>query len=152
MRPLKLFLDSSFVIYLRYAESDEVESYVHRLLERAVGSGSRLLVNMSIIDEAIWILTRKYRIPIGNVLEFMDRLGPLFDVVALDYMDYDAMKEAITEYRLRPSDALHVASMRRTGAVYIASEDEEFDKIPWVRRVWLGTRYETPIFEGSRAL
>lgn len=145
MRPLKLFLDSSYVIYLRYAESDEIEKYVHSLLEQGVKGDFQLLVNMIVVDETIWILTRKYGIPLGEVFEFIDRLIPLFDVIALDYMDYDAMKEVITKHGLKPSDALHAASMRRKGTVYIASEDEEFDKIPWIRRVWLGTKYERPI-------
>lgn len=142
---MKLFLDSSYLIYLRYAESDDIAKYVHSLLERAVKGGSQLLVNMIVIDETIWILMRKYGVPIEEILEFIDRLIPLFDVIALDYMDYDVMKEAISKYGLKPSDAFHIASMRRTRTVHIASEDEEFDKIKWIRRVWLGTRHEMPV-------
>jgi len=40
---------------------------------------------------------------------------------------------------LKPSDAIHIASMGKSGAKHIVSEDEEFDKIPWIKRIWLDT-------------
>ena len=139
---MKLFLDSSFVIYLRYAESDAIEQYVHSLLEHSAKGDFQLIVNMIVIDETTWILMRKYRRPATEVLEFVDRILPLLDVIPLNREDYDAMKRAITTYGLRPSDALHVASMEKVGAVRIASEDQVFDKVPSLKRTWLGTRYE----------
>jgi len=145
MKCLKLFLDSSYLIYLRYAENDEVEGYVHALLERAVETGAELLVNMIVIDEAMWILCRKYGRSMQEVLEFIDRLIPLFGVVALDYADYDPLKEAVAKYRLKPSDGMHVASMKKAATVYMVSEDAEFDEVDWIKRVWLGTPYEKPV-------
>lgn len=136
---MKLFLDSSYIIYLRYAESDEVAEYTGSLLKKAVESGTKLLVNMIVIDEVLWILTRKYQISLSEVMEFIDKLLPLLDVVPLDYLDYDEMKKAMVNYGLKPSDALHSASMSKTKTAHIVSEDKEFDKVPWVKRVWLDT-------------
>jgi len=130
------------VIYLRYAESDEIKRYVHDLLERSTKRAFQLMVNMIVIDETIWILTRKYRRPTSEVLEFVDRVLPILNVIPLNREDYDTMKGAITTYGLKPSDALHVASTKKAGAVHIASEDEEFDRVPSLKRAWLGTQYE----------
>ena len=139
---MKLFLDSSYLIYLRYAERDEVADYASRLLKEAVERETRLLVNMIVIDETIWILIKKYHIPLSEALELTDRLAPLLDIVRLNYSDYDVMKKVMVNYRLRPSDALHIASMNKTKTEHIASEDKEFDKIPWIRRVWLNTPHK----------
>lgn len=142
---MKLFLDSSYVIYLRYAKIDEVAEYTNALLKKAVESGSRLLVNMIVIDETIWILTKKYEIVLDEVFELIDHLFPLLDVVPLDYSDYHVMKEVMVDRGLKPSDALHVASMSKIGSDYIVSEDREFDKVPWIKRVWLDTPYKAPL-------
>lgn len=47
--------------------------------------------------------------------------------------------ESITtlKYGLPPSDALHLAAMELNGIDTVVSEDEELDKVPWVRRIWL---------------
>ncbi|MEM2277158.1 MAG: type II toxin-antitoxin system VapC family toxin, partial [Thermoproteota archaeon] len=39
------------------------------------------------------------------------------------------------DYGLKPSDALHIASMNKMGIRHIVSEDKEFDKIPFIERM-----------------
>ncbi len=41
-------------------------------------------------------------------------------------------------YGLKPSDAIHVATMKKAGTAEIVSEDRDFDKIDWVKRIWIG--------------
>jgi len=139
MRLLRLFLDSSYLIYLRYSENDEIFNYVISFLERAFKRGDNLFINMVVVDEVLWILTRKYRVPLGEVFELMDQLMPLLKVVPIDYADYDVLRKAMVNYGLKPSDALHIASMNKAGIKHIVSEDNEFDKIPWVKRIWIST-------------
>ena len=134
---MKIFLDSSYLIYLGYSMSDEIFNYVTNFLRESVERGDRLFVNMIVVDEVLWILTKKYKVPLSEALELMDRLMPLIEVIPLDYMDYDDMRRIIMNYGLKPSDALHVASMRKAGIKHIVSEDKEFDKIPWIKRTWL---------------
>ena len=134
----KLFLDSCYLIYLRYAEEDEVAEYTWNLLLRAVKEGTELITNMIVVDEAVWILTTKYRIDLSEVFELLDSALPLVGVIRLDYADYDGMKEAMREYGLGPSDALHISSMKKAGASRIVSEDKGFDRVPWIKRVWMG--------------
>ena len=134
---MKIFLDSSYLIYLGYSMSDEIFNYVTNFLRESVERGDRLFVNMIVVDEVLWILTKKYKVPLSEALELMDRLMPLIEVIPLDYMDYDDMRRIMMNYGLKPSDALHVASMRKAGIKHIVSEDKEFDKIPWIKRTWL---------------
>ncbi|RLI00673.1 PIN domain nuclease, partial [Candidatus Bathyarchaeota archaeon] len=99
--------------------------------------GDRLFVNMIVVDEVLWILTKKYKIPLDEVLELTDQLMPLLEVIPVDYTDYDVMRKTMMKYGLKPSDALHIASMNKAGIKHIVSEDEEFDKIPSIKRIWL---------------
>ena len=140
MRLLRLFLDSSYLIYLRYSESDKIFNYVTNFLKESVERGDRLFINMIVVDEVLWILTKKYKISLSEALELMDQLMPLLEVIPVDYTDYDVMRKTMMNYGLKPSDALHIASMNKTGIKHIVSEDEEFDKIPWIKRIWLNTR------------
>ena len=134
---MRLFLDSSYLIYLRYSESDQIFNYVTNFLKESIKRGDRLFVNMIVVDEVLWILTKKYEIPLDEVLELTDQLMPLLEVIPVDYTDYDVMRKMMMKYGLKPSDALHIASMNKAGIKHIVSEDEEFDKIPSIKRIWL---------------
>lgn len=136
---MKVFLDSSFMIYLKYAKDDKVSDFSLELLVRAIKLGAQLISNIIAMDEVIWILTHKYGVSRTEVFELTDKLGSLLDIVPLDRSDYDPMKVFMSSYNLKPSDALHAASMKRSNVQYIASEDKDFDALPGIRRIWLDT-------------
>lgn len=48
--------------------------------------------------------------------------------------DLDVMCKAMEQYHLRPRDALHFAAMRKANCFDLASNDQDFDRIPQVRR------------------
>ncbi|MEM2821610.1 MAG: type II toxin-antitoxin system VapC family toxin [Thermoproteota archaeon] len=125
------------MIYLRYSEDDKIFDYVTNLLKEAVERKDLLFVNMLVINETIWILNKKYRIPLSEIIELIDKLIPLLEIIPIDYGDYDIMKKIMLDYGLKPSDALHIASMNKMGIRHIVSEDKEFDKIPFIERMWL---------------
>ncbi len=64
------------------------------------------------------------------------RLRELPNLIIVDVLasDLDAMTEAMTQYHLRPRDALHYAAMQRVGCLDLASNDPHFDRIPAIRR------------------
>ncbi|MEM2494139.1 MAG: type II toxin-antitoxin system VapC family toxin [Nitrososphaerota archaeon] len=42
-------------------------------------------------------------------------------------------------YNLKPSDAIHLATMEKVGIKNIVTEDEDFDKVKEVKRIWLNS-------------
>ena len=136
---MRVFLDSSFMIYLKYAADDKISNFSLELLDGAIKLGTQLISNIIAIDEVIWILEHKYGVSRAEVFELTDKLGSLLDIVPLDRSDYDPMKAFMNSYNLKPSDALHVASMKRNNIQHIVSEDGDFDALPWIKRVWLDT-------------
>ena len=53
------------------------------------------------------------------------------DVTAADILE---MHRNILEYKLRPRDALHLATLRRAGCLQIVSHDGGFDRVPEISR------------------
>lgn len=136
MSSTSVFLDANYIIYLRYAEDDEIYEYCVELLKKLDEYGP--ITNIVVIDEVVWILRRKYGIEEGEIFDFLDRVVEFLTIIQLDDEDYKRMKEFMLNYDLKPSDALHVSTMSKTKTSYIISEDGEFDRVEWVRRVWLG--------------
>ncbi|RLI85002.1 MAG: PIN domain nuclease [Archaeoglobales archaeon] len=133
---LKVFLDANYIIYLKYSQSDEIFNYCIDLLKKLENYG--LLTNIAVVNEIIWILNRKYGVDLSEVFEFLDRVLDFVTVISLGREDYEVVKEIMLRYKLKPSDAMHVASMKKAGVKHIVSEDPDFDRVEWIKRVWVG--------------
>ena len=66
-----------------------------------------------------------------------DIVLPFAEVLPLSLNEYHVSVEEIGEDHLKPSDTLHVASMRLNGVAIIASENRELDVASKTRRIWL---------------
>lgn len=62
---------------------------------------------------------------------------PFAEVTPLDAGDLYTAEKYLVSYNIKPSDALHIATMEKAGASLIVSEDKEFDRITWIERLWL---------------
>lgn len=133
---MKVFLDANYIIYLKYSQSDEIFNYCIDLLKKLENYG--LLTNIAVVNEIIWILNRKYGVDLSEVFEFLDRVLDFVTVISLGSEDYEVVKEIMLRYKLKPSDAMHVASMKKAGVKHIVSEDPDFDRVEWIKRVWVG--------------
>jgi hypothetical protein len=136
MSSTRVFLDANYLIYLRYAENGEIYEYCVELLKKL--DEDEPITNVVVIDEVVWILKRRYGVDEAEIFDFLDRMVEFLTIIQLDEGDYNRMKGFMLNYGLKPSDALHVSTMSKTKTSYIISEDGEFDRVEWVRRVWLG--------------
>lgn len=55
----------------------------------------------------------------------------------LGLTEYQIAKDAMLNYGLKPSDALHVGTMRGQDIVTIVSEDSDFDDVDELERIWI---------------
>jgi len=62
---------------------------------------------------------------------------PCTEVIPIAEEDLQATERFLTEYDIKPSDAIHLATMEKAGIALIASEDEDFDAVRGIRRIWL---------------
>ena len=61
------------------------------------------------------------------------------EVILLAEEDLQATERYLADYDVKPSDAIHLATMDKLGITSIVSEDEELDAVKGIKRVWLDT-------------
>ena len=75
----------------------------------------------------------------ATVASLLRRLRAFTFLTVLDVLtqDLDTLSEAMTQYHLRPRDALHYAAMQHAGCFALASNDPHFDRVPAIKRYTL---------------
>ncbi len=133
---MKVFLDSCFLIYLNTMTSEN-RKLLEELFKKLLSE--QLFINMLVVDELLYV-SRKYGVAYDVTLDFLKSIIlPYTGVVPIDEEDFKPIEKYLVNYNLKPSDAVHLATMEKTGASSIVSEDEDFDKVKEVKRIWLST-------------
>ena len=65
------------------------------------------------------------------------RAFPNLFLVDVTSSDLAVMDEAMSQYHIRPRDALHLAAMQKCGCLSLVSHDPDFDRVPQVHRYTL---------------
>jgi hypothetical protein len=133
----KLFLDANIVIYLNTVTGEErpvIDRFFKSLLRQ------RLFTNMLVLDETLHVSKRHYAVPYAMTMNFLRRAFlPYTEIIPIAEEDLEATERYLTKYDVKPSDAIHLATMEKLGIASIVSEDEELDSVKGIRRVWLDT-------------
>jgi predicted nucleic acid-binding protein len=133
----KLFLDANLVIYLNTVTGEErptIDRFFKSLLRE------HLFTNMLVLDETLHVSRRRYGVPYAVTLGFLRRAFLAYtEIIPIAEEDLQATERYLTKYDVKPSDAIHLATMDKAGITSIVSEDEELDTVKGIRRVWLDT-------------
>jgi len=136
---VKAFIDANFLIYLntlrdRYALS-LFENFFEELLAEHV-----LFTDILVLDEVLYVSRSKYRVPYPITIKLLNKLIPKYiSLTPLTLKEYVKAIEVIERYDLKPSDAIHAATCIVNNIKYIVSEDQEFDKVEGIERLWIRT-------------
>ena len=133
---MRLFIDTNLFVYLN---SNIDEDLARRLdaFYAALLRENEVYTNVLVLDELIHVSKRKYGVSYSETISFIeDVILPAVRVLPVTFNDYLTAKEIILKYSLRPSDALHIATIQNNGLQAIVSEDDEFDRLP-LKRLWL---------------
>jgi predicted nucleic acid-binding protein len=132
---LKVFLDACFLIYLNTSTHDERRS-LDDLFKRILVED--LYMNLLVMDETLYISRSKYGVPYETTLSFFKNIIlPYTEVISIGESHIDALEKYLLQHGIKPSDAIHLSAMENKGIVNIVSEDEVFDKVEGINRVWL---------------
>ncbi|MEM2208717.1 MAG: type II toxin-antitoxin system VapC family toxin [Nitrososphaerota archaeon] len=133
---MKIFIDSCFLIYLNIMTDDKrkiLEDFFKKLLKE------QLFINMLIIDEVLYI-SKKYGFHYDVTLDFLRNiLLPYIEIIPIEEKDLKLIEKFLLNYNLKPSNAIHLATMEKVGIKNIVTEDEDFDKVKEVKRIWLNS-------------
>ncbi|MEB3787278.1 MAG: type II toxin-antitoxin system VapC family toxin [Desulfurococcales archaeon] len=132
---MRIFVDASLVIYLNVPlpedEAKVIEGFWLELVD-----GHSLYTDVLVLDEVVYVSRRKYRVPVNETLEFIDRIVLQYvDVLPLRLDEYLEARDILRRHSVNPSDALHAAVVRLNRLDAVASEDKDFDKLG-IRRLW----------------
>ena len=136
---MKAFIDANFLIYLntlrdRYALS-LFENFFEELLAEHV-----LFTDILVLDEVLYVSRSKYKVPYPITIKLLNKLIPKYiSLTPLTLKEYVKAIEVIERYDLKPSDAIHAATCIVNNIKYIVSEDQEFDKVEGIERLWIRT-------------
>lgn len=96
-----------------------------------------LFTNMLVIDEVLYI-SRKYGLPYDVTIDFFRRIVvPYTEIIPIGEGEMKPLEKCLLKYNLKPSDAIHLATMETAGVNHIVSEDEDFDRVKEIKRIWL---------------
>jgi len=91
-----------------------------------------------VLDELIYASKRKYRTPYTMTSDLVETIIlPYVTVVEIGEEEYREAANLIAMLSLKPSDALHLATMKLNNIKILISKDKEPDKTPNLVRVWL---------------
>ncbi len=134
---MRVFIDAPLLIYLNTLTNSGYrmlyENFYINVLVRY-----RPYTDVLALDELIYISKRKYGIPYDVSIEFVQTsVLPYVTILNLGEEEYVHATKLMTEYNLKPSDALHVGAMISNNITTIISEDKEFDRVKMIKRLWL---------------
>jgi len=108
-----------------------VDKLFRRLLEES------LFINMLVIDETLYT-SKRYQVPYNITLNFLREIVlPYVEIIPIEEEDLKPTEKYLLKYGLKPSDAIHLATMEKAGVNHIVTEDEEFNRVEEVKRIWL---------------
>ncbi|RLG73741.1 MAG: PIN domain nuclease [Thermoprotei archaeon] len=136
---MKAFIDANFLVYLNTLRDRGVlslfENFFEKLLTEYV-----LFTDILVLDEVLYVSKSKYKVPYPITIKFLNRLIPKYiNIAPLTLKEYVKAVEIVEQYGLKPSDAIHAATCIINNIKYIVSEDQEFDKIKNIERIWIKT-------------
>lgn len=134
---MKIFIDSNLLIYLNCIGYEDARAvYENFYLELL--SNYKAYTDLLVLDEVIFISRKKFKIPYEVSIAFLDSIVlPYVKILSIGEQEYIKMKTLINKYGLKPSDAIHLATMQVNNISRIASEDRELDRVEGIKRIWI---------------
>lgn len=129
-----IFLDTNILIYAVGAPHP-LQAACQRVVQQARDGSLECNINTETIQEIMHVLTRRGQSGHANRLaqDLCNMFPQMLPVLREDMLD------ALALLRQNPAlparDAVHAATMRRTGIAEIMSMDPHFDRIPGIRRI-----------------
>jgi len=130
-----IFVDANIFIYVLVKSPKEAYENSRRILQR-IENGEETLTSTAIIQEVVdWLEYNNRKREVKNFITAinsylaMSIINTAWDdmLAALDYME---------KHDIDFVDALTLQTMRKNNAEEIYSNDTDFDRIDWVKRIW----------------
>jgi len=131
-----IYLDANFFIFalLDNTSKGERARDIHR---RIASGGEKAATSPLAIDELMWVLIRARKEHLLRMAVEDIYSTPNLDVTTITSTVPLVALEIIERYKLKPRDAFQIATMKENKLKEILTDDSDFDKVEWVRRIKL---------------
>lgn len=131
------YLDANVFIYAFAGEGETGDAA--RTIVRQVAEGKEAATATLTVDEVVWVLMRTAGRPEAIAQgERMMRI-PNLRFVPVRQLDVVRSLKLMRDYPLSPRDAIHAAIALDEGIDTIVSTDDDFDSVPGLERVPVGS-------------
>lgn len=129
------FIDANVFIYL-IKQSPKTDYEISERIIRRVESGEEVAISLPVIQEVIkWLEYNNEKEAIGNFVIAINSYLSMKKIPATwDY--FVSAIEDMNKKQIGFVDSLTLQIMKTNGIAEIYSNDKDFDKIEWVKRIW----------------
>jgi predicted nucleic acid-binding protein len=133
---MKIFIDATLLIYLNVPMPENQAQLIYSFWKDLL-SKHEIFTNLLVLDEVIYISKKKYDVEQKETLKFIDHtVLPHVELLPIGAELYPFFRLYIIKFGLKPSDALHAATVKRYRLDAIASEDRDFERVG-IKKIWL---------------
>ena len=129
------FVDSNVFIYVLVKSPKDDYVIAKRILQR-IEEGEEAVTNTAVIQEIVnWLEYNNRRREIEKLLTAINSYIAM-KKAGVSWSDMIAAIDDMNKYGLDFVDALTLQTMKRNNINEIYTNDRDFDRVKWVRRVW----------------
>ena len=129
------FVDSNVFIYVLVKSPKDDYIIAKRILQR-IEEGEEAVTNTAVIQEIVnWLEYNNRRREIEKLLTAINSYMAM-KKAGVSWSDMIAAIDDMNKYGLDFVDALTLQTMKRNNINEIYTNDRDFDRVKWIRRVW----------------
>ncbi|MCW4007317.1 MAG: type II toxin-antitoxin system VapC family toxin [Candidatus Bathyarchaeota archaeon] len=129
------FVDANVFIYVLVKSPKEDYEIAKKILKRIEG-GEEAATSLAVIQEIVdWL---EYNNREKEVKSFLTAVNSYLTMnkLAITWEDFLAALDNVDKFRVDFVDALTLRVMQKNKINEVYSNDKDFDRVPWVKRIW----------------
>jgi len=129
------FVDANVFVYVLVKSPKTDYEISKKILER-IENGEETATSLAIIQEVVdWLEYNHRKKEIRNFLVGVNSYLSL-EKMSVGWDDFIAALDDVDEYNIDFVDSLALQRMKKNRITEIYSNDKDFDRVSWVKRIW----------------
>jgi predicted nucleic acid-binding protein len=129
------FVDANVFIYV-LVESPKKDCEISKRILKRIENGEETVTSLAVIQEIVdWL---EYNNRKKEVRSFLVGVNSYLSLqkTNVDWDDFLSALDNVDKYKIDYVDALTLQRMKKNNITEIYSNDKDFDRVEWVRRIW----------------
>src|SRR3972149_10404187 len=129
------FADANVFVYV-LVESPKKDYEISKGILERIEKGEKTATNLAIIQEVVdWLEYNNRKREVRTFLIAVNSYLSL-EKMSIEWDDFLVALDDVDEYKIDFVDALALQRMKKNKITEIYSNDKDFDRVDWVKRIW----------------